>query len=157
MIQSRRQSHGTESDNVSAEWLAKQVQEAGAEPALEPFTLSRIDPLSCYIRIADRRTDGVPLFDASFTDAKGVRGTLGPIGSDADIGLAETEPSRLTQPGSESQRARITEVRQARHKAVVLVTRGTKPGLFLLNAPAFKAPFGPPTLQVSSAEAEWAP
>jgi len=146
---------GTPADNASAEWLAKRVQEAGAEPSLEPFTLSRIDPLSCYLRITDRRIDGVPLFDATFTDANGARGTLGPIGSDAEIGLAESKPSRLTEPGSEVQRARISEVRQAKQKAVILLTSGTRPGLFLLNAPAFKAPFGPPTLQISSAEAEW--
>jgi Peptidase family M28 len=146
---------GTPTDNASAEWLAKRVQEAGAEPSLEPFAFSRIDPLSCHVRIADRRIDGVPLFDATFTDAEGARGRLGPIGSEAEIGLAESEPSRLTEPGSEAQRARISAVRQAKQKAVILLTRGTRPGLFLLNAPAFKAPFGPPTLQISSAEAEW--
>jgi Peptidase family M28 len=145
----------TSADNASAEWLAKQVRQAGAEPSLEPFTLSRVDPLSCYVRSGGRRIDGVPLFDASFTGDDGVRGTLGPIGSDADIGLAETEPSRLTQPGSEVQRARLAEVRKARHQAVILITRGTRLGLFLLNAPAFKAPVGPPVLQVSSVEAEW--
>jgi Peptidase family M28 len=146
---------GTPADNSSAEWLAKRVHDAGAEPSLEPFALSRIDPQSCYVRITDRRIGGMPLFDATFTDAEGVRGTLGPIGSDAEIGLAESEPSRLTEPGSEAQRARVSAVRQAKHKAVILLTRGTKPGLFLLNAPAFKAPFGPPTLQISSAEGEW--
>src|SRR5260221_8078923 len=145
----------TPADNASGDWLAGQVRQSGAVASLEPFALSRVDPLSCYVRIADRRIDGVPLFDATFTGADGVRGTLGPIGSDTDIGLAETEPSRLTEPGSESQRARVAAVRQARHKAVILITRGSRPGLFLLNAPAFKAPLGPPTLQISSAEAEW--
>jgi len=145
----------TPADNASAGWLANLVRQVGAEPSFEPFMISRIDPLSCYVRSTDRRVDGVPLFDATFTGADGVRGTLGPIGSDAEIGLAETEPSRLTQPGSEVQRARLAEVRAGRHKAVILVTRGARPGLFLLNAPAFKAPVGPPVLQVSSAEAEW--
>jgi hypothetical protein len=145
----------TAADNVSAEWLANCVRELGVEPALEPFALSRVDPKTCHLRIAGRRIEGVPLFDATFTDRYGVRGSLGPLGSDAEIGLAETESSRLTEPGSEGRRARLSEVRQARHKAVVLVTRGARPGLFLLNAPAFKAPFGPPTLQVSSGEADW--
>ena len=45
----------TSVDDASAEWLAKEVRQAGAEPSLEPFTLSRIDPLSCYVRMADRR------------------------------------------------------------------------------------------------------
>jgi hypothetical protein len=146
---------GTPADDASARWLANRIEGAGAEPSLESFTVSRIDPLSCYVRIGDRRIDGVPLFDATFTSAEGERGTLGPIGSDAEIGLAETEPSRLTEPGSEVRRAGILEVRHAKHKAVILLTQGTRPGLFLLNASAFKAPFGPPTLQVSSAEAGW--
>jgi Peptidase family M28 len=145
----------TPADSASADWLAGQVRQAGAAASLEPFMLNRVDPLSCYVRIGDRRIDGVPLYDATFTGADGVRGTLGPLGRDTDIGLAETEPSRLTEPGSESQRARVVAVRQAHHKAVLLITRGTRPGLFLLNAPAFKAPIGPPTLQISSAEAEW--
>jgi hypothetical protein len=38
---------------------------------------------------------------------------------------------------------------------VVLITQGSRPGLFLLNAPAFARPFGPPTLQVSSADGAW--
>jgi hypothetical protein len=145
----------TPTDNASAEWLAKHVLQAGADSSVEPFSLSRIDPQACYVQVADRRIDGVPLFDATFTGIEGVRGTLGPIGSGAEIGIAETEPSSLTEPGSEARRAGMSEVRQAKHKAVVLLTRGTRPGLFLLNAPAFKAPFGPPTLQVSSAEADW--
>ena len=146
---------GTPVDNVSADWLSGLVRQVGADPMLEPFALSRIDPQDCYVRVGNRQIDGVPLFDATFTPAEGVRGTLGPIGSDAVIGVAETEPSRLTVPGSEAQRARMSEVRKAKHKAVVLLTRGARPGLFLLNAPAFKTPFGPPTLQISSAEAEW--
>ena len=51
---------GTPVDNASAEWLARQVQQLGAEPELEPFALSRVDPQSCHLRIADRRIDGVP-------------------------------------------------------------------------------------------------
>ena len=34
----------------------------------------------------------MPLFDANFTDGEGVRGRLGPLGSDVEIGLTETEP-----------------------------------------------------------------
>src|SRR5215471_2819512 len=88
---------GTSADNASAEWLARQVQQSGAEPELEPFALSRVDLQSCHLRIADRRIDGVPLFDANFTDEEGVRGRLGPLGSDVEIGLAETQPLGVTE------------------------------------------------------------
>src|SRR5215831_19233239 len=82
----------TEVDNTSAEWLANQVRQFSAEPLLEPFTLNRIDLQSCYLRIAGRRIDSMPAFDTGFTDAEGIHGRFGPLGSDAEIGLAETEP-----------------------------------------------------------------
>jgi hypothetical protein len=145
---------GTPVDNASAEWLARQVRQLGAEPELEPFALSRVDLQSCHLRIADRRIDGVPLFDANFTDGEGVRGRLGPLGSDVEIGLAETEPLGVTE-GVRAQGGPVAEARQSRHKAVVLLTRGSHPGLFLLNAGSFTKPIGPPTLQVSSVESEW--
>ena len=145
---------GTPVDNASAEWLARQVKEMGAKAELEAFPLSRIDPNSCYLRVADRRIEGVPLFDATFTDAEGVRGRIGPLGSDAEIGLAETEPFSLMEP-RRAQAGVVAEARRSRHKAVVLLTGGGRPGLFLLNAVSFKRPNGPPTLQVSSVEGEW--
>jgi hypothetical protein len=145
---------GTEVDNASAEWLANQVRQFGVEPALEPFTLDRVDPQSCYLRIAGRRIEGVPVFDAGFTGAEGVHGRLGPLGSDAEIGLAESEPSKLAEPGIE-QRSQVAEARRSRHKAVVVLTRGARPGLFLMNALAFSKPSGPPMLQVSSVESNW--
>src|SRR5260370_7437800 len=82
----------TPADHASAEWLASLARQAGAEPTLEPFALLRIDPRSCYLRVADRRIDGVPVFDAAFTGGEGVRGRLGPLGSEAEIGLAGTGP-----------------------------------------------------------------
>jgi hypothetical protein len=91
---------GTQVDNASAEWLASQVRQLGVKPAFEPFSLDRIDPQSCYLRIAGRRIEGVPVFDAGFTGAEGVHGRLGPLGSDAEIGLVETEPYKLSEPGS---------------------------------------------------------
>jgi Peptidase family M28 len=145
---------GTPVDDASGEWLARQLQEIGAKAELEPFPLSRVDPKSCYLRIADRRIEGVPLFDAAFTEGDGVRGKLGPLGSDAEIGLAETEPFSLLEPRS-AQAGVVAQVRRSRHKAVVLLTAGTRPGLFLLNAVSFRKPSGPPTLQVSSVESEW--
>src|SRR5260370_143734 len=82
-----------------------------------------------------------------------VHGRLGPLGTDAEIGLAETVPVTLVDPLI--GQAALAEVRRSRHKAVVLLTRGSQPGLFLLNAGSFSKPIGPPTVQVSSIESEW--
>jgi hypothetical protein len=43
--------------------------------------------------------------------------------------------------------------RQNRHQAIVVVTRGTRPGFCPSNADSFLRPFGPPVLQVTSEEA----
>src|SRR3954463_6114438 len=120
---------GTTVDNASAEWLARQAQQMGAEAVLEPFAVNRVDLQSCYLDIADRRIEGVPLFDAAFTDGAGVRGKLGPLGSAAEIALVETEPFVLMEP-RRVQAGSVAQARQSGHKAVVLLTRGSRPGLF---------------------------
>jgi Peptidase family M28 len=145
---------GTEVDRQSGEWLAAQLRQLGVKPVLEPFTLNRIDLRSCYLRVADRRLDGVPLFDARFTSAEGATGVFGPLGSDADIVLVESEPPRLANTDP-VQRDQVEEARRGPYKAGVVLTRGAKPGLFLLNANRFSAPAGAPMLQISSLEAAW--
>ena len=143
---------GTEIDCASAQWLADHIRRFGIEPSLEPFALSRVDPQLTYARIEDRRIDGIPMFDAAFTTADGVRGRLGPLGSDTDIGLAESSPATVTQTAEADI---VPAARRSRHKAVILVTGGGKPGLFLSNASAFPGPVGPPMLQISSVEGAW--
>jgi hypothetical protein len=145
---------GTDVDNASAEWLAREVRQLGTEASLEPFSLDRIDPRLCYLRISGRRIDGLPVFDAGFTGPVGVRGRLGPLGSDADIGLAESEPVKLSEPGIE-QGDQVRKARYSLHKGVVVLTRGSRPGLYLLNASDFREPVGPPMLQISNSESDW--
>src|SRR5215472_5714306 len=43
---------GTDVDRKSGEWLAEELRRLAVSASLEPFTLSRIDPQSCYLRIA---------------------------------------------------------------------------------------------------------
>jgi hypothetical protein len=144
----------TDIDQQSAEWLLGCARGFGVRAALEPFPLNRVDPQPSFLRVAGRRIEGVPIFDAAFTGSEGVHGRLGALGSDAEIAVAETEPFTLMEPQKE-QRNSVTTARSSRHKAVVLLTRGSRPGLYLLNALSFRAPCGPPMLQVSSAESAW--
>lgn len=145
---------GTDIDRRSADWLVDYARGLGVEATLEPFALNRIDPQPSFVRVADRCIGGMPLFDAAFTSSDGVRGRLGPLGSDADIAVVETEPFTLMEPQKE-QRDAVAAARRSRHKAVILLTRGSKPGLFLLNALSFRTPCGPPMLQISSEESAW--
>ena len=114
---------GTAVDRQSGEWLAAQMRQLGVEPVLEPFTLDRIDLRSCYIRVAGRRIDGVPLFDAGFTGPEGVQGVVGSLGSDADIAVVESQPPRLEN--DPVQRDHVEEARR---------------GLYLLKSPFLLRP-----------------
>jgi hypothetical protein len=125
------------------------VQNAGLKPARENFTISRVDPVVVSISANGRRVEGLPLFDGAFTDGDSVRGSLGPLASDADIGVTEIAPNT-------AERGALLEARrQNRHRAIVVATRGGRPGLCPSNAESFLHPFGPPVLQVSSEEAGW--
>ena len=137
---------GTGVDRQSGDWLCEGVRRAGLMPAREPFDLSRVDPGDSSLIVNGRRIAGQPLFDGAFTGADGIRGRLGAADTDADIGIAEGAPN--TAAAGLLGNAR----RQQHHKALVFVTRGGRPGLCPSNADSFRAPFGPPVLQVSSEE-----
>ena len=137
---------GTDVDRTSGDWLANEVRRIDLAPMLEEFALSRVDPVVATIAVNDRRIDGLPLFDGTFTSPAGIAGTLGSLDSDAPIGLAEIAPN-----GAEA--GAVGEARrQNRHQAIVVITRGARPGFCPSNADGFLAPFGPPVLQVSSEE-----
>jgi hypothetical protein len=140
---------GTDVDRVSGDWLMGQVRAAGLEPQREMFSLNRIDPIATSVSISDRKVQGLPLLDGGFTSNDGVRGRLGSLGSEAEIGLSEAAPN--TSAAGALGEAR----RQNRHRAIVLVTRGGRPGLCPNNAESFLHPFGPPVVQVSSEEKPW--
>ncbi len=140
---------GTKVDQESANWLRDQVRQLGLDASLEPFSISRVDPVTAEVVADGRRIEGVPLFDAAFTDRQGVRGRLGSLDSDAPIGVTDLVPNAAGTGALGAAR------KQNRHKAIVCVTRGGRPGLCLSNADAFLQPFGPPTLQVSDEHAGW--
>jgi hypothetical protein len=138
---------GTAVDLHSGEWLASLCRECGLDAALEPFTLSRLDPQQAFLDLDGHRIDGLPLFDGDLTGPNGIHGRLGSFGSDAEIQLIEGEPRAVETWASRR--------RSCRSRAMVAVTTGRRPGLAPWNAYEFLAPIGPPVLQVSSTEGDW--
>ncbi len=135
---------GTAVDIASGNWLMEQVRKAGLTPSREFFGLNRVDPVTGTLTLGDSRVEGLPLFDGAFTGERGVSGRLGPINSDAPIGWVEAAPNTAAAgPLGEARR-------QNRHKAIIVVTRGGRPGLCPNNADDFLKPFGPPVLQLST-------
>lgn len=139
---------GTDVDAASARALAGNLAAAGLQPTLEPYGLRRVVPHTATVDAGDHSAEGLPLFDSLLAPSLDIKGTLGTLGSDAEIGLAI-----LDGPGDIEafQHAR----RQDQHKALIAVTVGPKPGLVARNADSFNAPFGPPTLMVGSEERGW--
>jgi hypothetical protein len=140
---------GTTVDRNSADWLAGEVRQIGVAPDLEAFSLNRVDPVEASLVVDGVVIEGLPLFDGAFTDSAGVEGTLGNLDSDVPIGLAETPPNAAAADALGEAR------RLNRHRAIVVVTRGLRPGFCPSNSDSFLRPFGPPVLQVASEAASF--
>jgi hypothetical protein len=131
-------------DEAGAAWLAAEAEKLGAAPAIEEFVLDRLDPVVAHVEIEGERIAGVPVFDAPPTDAQGIAGRIGPVGSAAEVGVVELSPHAVYAPDYKRLR------RESRHAALVIVCNGARPGLGLLNAEQFGAPYGTPAIQVPS-------
>ncbi len=139
---------GTDVDHASANWLAERISALGIEPSLTSFPFRRLVIRQASFSIDGLDIPGIPLFDGGLTDPGGVSGSLGPVGSEADIGVIMSLPYLATPEGQAIEEAR----RNNRHKAMVIVTDARLPanGIALINAEHFNEPFGPPVLQVAN-------
>ena len=90
----------------------------------------------------------MPAFDAPATDAEGVTGTLSLSDHEDAIVVAKLSP--LSVYTGEYDRLR----HDTAHGALVIVCTGARPGMGLLNAEAFRNPYGAPTIHVSSEASE---
>ncbi len=135
---------GTDGDIAGAEWLAREATALGAQAAIETFAFDRLDPVETYLEIDGQRIDAVPVFDAPSTNPAGVSGTVGAVGSQAAIAVAELSPRSVYSGDYRALR------QSSAHAALVIVTRGDLPGLALLNAEQFRTPYGAPAIHVAS-------
>jgi len=139
---------GTEPDARSAHWLAEMIGRLGRHPVLTPFPFSRIDPVEAALQVGGRQIDGVPYYDCTYTDERGIRGRLGDLSGEARIAVGN--------PWGRESKVFAEARRSNRFRAMVAVADGSgrsiAPGLILMNAERFRNPSGPPVLQVSSEE-----
>jgi len=142
---------GGAGDLASAAWLRDRAEAAGVAAELVQVGFPRFTPGAAFLAVRGRDVPGLPLFDGGTTDAGGITGTLGPLGSAARIGVIEMEPRAASLPGNPFALAR----RESRHAAIVVALRTRPDSLAPLNAHDIAEPFGPPVLQVAGAEAGW--
>ena len=142
---------GSPGDAEAASWLRELAAEAGAAAEILPIEFCRFTPGPAMLEADGRSVAGLPLFDGGTTDASGVAGWLGPLGSTAPIGVVEMAPRVASLPDNDFARAR----RDSRHAAIIVALRTQPDSLAPLNAHDAEAPFGPPVLQLAGAEAAW--
>jgi hypothetical protein len=135
---------GTDGDEAGAAWLEREVAALGAVATSEAFAFDRVEPVEAFVELGGERIEGVPVFDAPASPADGIGGVLGPVGSDAAIGVAEFSPQAVYS--GEYRRLR----RNAAHRGLVIICQGSHPGLGLLNAEQFREPYGAPAVHVAS-------
>jgi hypothetical protein len=134
----------TAGDEAGANWLLREATGFGAAPAAEEFALDRLDPIEAYLEFDRKRVPGVPVFDAPATESDGITGILGPLGARTSIAVAELSPLGVYTPEYEELR------RNAVSCGLVIVCKGRRSGLGLLNAERFCYPYGAPAVHVSS-------
>src|SRR5262249_877892 len=102
----------------------------------------------CYLELDGERISAVPAFDAPAAGSNGVTGTLSLSGHEDAILVAKLAPQSVYS--GEYDRLR----RATAHRALVIVCKGSRPGIGLLNAERFRHPYGAPTIHVSSEASE---
>jgi hypothetical protein len=128
---------GTAGDHAGADWLTAEAMALGATTVQEIFVLHRLDPQDAYLEVDGTRIPGVPVFDAPATS--GITGILG-----AEIAVATLGPGAVYT--GEYRRLR----QNAAHTGLVIQCAGAHPGLGLLNAEQFAAPYGAPAIHVAA-------
>jgi hypothetical protein len=136
----------TAGDEAGADWLIRAAEALGARVTEERFALDRIDQIEGSVSFDGTTIKGVALFDAPDGTAVGNAGPIGKAG--ATIGFGEVDPRAVYSATFRAMRE------TAPHAALVLATVAEAPGLALLNAESFPAPYGSPVLQVASEHAE---
>jgi hypothetical protein len=139
---------GTDVDNQSADWLIERIEALGVAATDTVFDFERVQPITNQLSIAGSTFSGVPLYDCQYTNEKGISGTIGELGSNADIGVIMALPV-ASSPGG---RLVLAARKKGKHKAIVVVADSQLPedGVAPQNAEDFLTPFGPPVLQLAN-------
>jgi hypothetical protein len=67
---------GWPADDQTSKWLKEELSAVGVASEIERFQFPRVEHRSAAITIAGQRIEGVPLYDAGFTDYGGIDGEL---------------------------------------------------------------------------------
>ena len=137
---------GTDGDRRTSEMLVNRLAKVDASPQIVEHTFDRRLPIECYVEVDADRIEGIPLFDGDVTQSV-VTATLSDVSASEGIGVGV-----LAANGGDLGNREFLSFRVgSKHKALIGVSRNTKPGIAMLNADSYTKPFGVPVLLVDGA------
>jgi len=144
---------GSEGDVKTHVWLKKKIHNLGFEPEENTFSFRRVTGFTAALDIAGETIQGLPLFDTLGAPSGTQTGSLGLMNSGQDF-IVLKAPPYYGLPGGQA----LLDLRAENAcKGIIAITDavglGLKPGLTPVNADAYKKPFGPPVILVSSEQA----
>lgn len=143
---------GTDGDSLTSQWLADEIRLTGVMPTIDEFPFQRLSLKECAVVAADKRAEGIPLFDSLPTNSNLPR-PLCSLNQPTNNAIAVGE---FSSHGADEATRKVVEARRNDALAgLVAVSTAPHPGISLLNADSFEKPFGIPVLQVASDSREW--
>ncbi len=136
-------------DRSTSDWLIAACADQGVTANLFEYPFARRTVTSASVTLSDgREITGLPLFDSPDSTSGGISGSAVSLGASGTIGVCRFAP----QDGHSLTRTLHSARSNTRHQAIVAISAGEDvvPGLAVLNAERYGAPFGPPVLQIAS-------
>ena len=136
-------------DRSTSDWLIAACADQGVTANLFEYPFARRTVTSASITLSDgREITGLPLFDSPDSSSGGISGSAVSLGASGTIGVCRFAP----QDGHPLTRALHSARSNTQYQAIVAICAADDvvPGLAVLNAERYGAPFGPPVLQIAS-------
>ena len=83
---------GTNVDNQSADWLMQRIEMLDVAATDTAFDFQRLQPITTQLSLVGSTIPGVPLYDCHYTNESAITGSIGELGSNADIGVSMSLP-----------------------------------------------------------------
>mgnify|MGYP004002467181 CR=1 FL=1 len=83
---------GTTVDNQSADWLMHRIEMLDVVATDTAFEFQRLQPITTQLSLVGSTIPGVPLYDCHYTNESAITGSIGELGSNADIGVSMSLP-----------------------------------------------------------------
>lgn len=147
---------GWPADDQTTQWLIDELAAIGIEAESERFGFPRVEVRRAEVRVGSDRIEGVPLYDAGFTDMGGIDGEICEDTDDDPFGKIVLATSALRDAPEWADRELGDRIEELANRGCVglIVPRGDRDGAIILrNAHRIESPHVLPVLQIARRDA----